>query len=128
MGALARESTDDGVLSGPEYRELAESAETYRKALVVRLIGEVGLRTGEVTRLRPDDVRSTGDRASGALLDVRAESGERDRIAYVPDDLRRSLDRYVRSNGIDADERVVDVSPRRIQMLVAEVADRAADR
>jgi len=128
MGLLSRGAADDRALSGGRYRQLVESAETYRKALVVRLIGEVGLRTGEVPRLRPDDVRSTGDRASGALLDVRAESGDCDRIAYVPDDLRRSLDRYVRSNGIDADERVVDVSARRVQMLVAEVADRAADR
>jgi len=128
MRSLSRGAADDGALAGGRYRRLVESAETYRKALVVRLIGEVGLRTAEVTRLRPDDVRSTGDRASGALLDARAESGERDRIAYVPDDLRRSLDRYVRGNGIDADERVIDVSPRRVQMLVAEVADRAADR
>jgi len=128
MRALSRESAEDGALSAPEYRRLVESAETYRKALVVRLIGEAGLRTAELVRLRPEDVRSAEDRSSGALLDVRSESGERDRIAYLSADLRRSLDRYVESNEIDADEPVIGVSPRRVQMLVSEVAGRAADR
>jgi len=126
--AVVPESSASGALSGREYRQLVESAETYRKALVVRLIGEVGLRTAEIPRIRPDDIRSASDRLSGALLDVPAESGNRDRVAYVPGDLERALHRYVRSNGIDGDEPVVGVSPRRVQMLVADVADRAAER
>ncbi|SNZ03287.1 hypothetical protein SAMN06269185_0238 [Natronoarchaeum philippinense] len=128
MAAMKRIG-DDATLSRDDYRRLVERAETYRKALIVRLLGESGLRVAEITRLRPEDLRPAPGDSSGALLDVRTAEGERSRVAYVSADLRRALDRYVRSDGIADDEPVIGVSARRVQMLVSEAADEAgADR
>ncbi|MGZ0747717.1 bacterio-opsin activator domain-containing protein [Haloparvum sp. AD34] len=114
-------------LSRAAYDALVDAAETYRAALVVRLAGEAGLRTGEITRVRPSDLREVGDDDHG-LLTVYDEDGDATRTAYVPPSLAAELRRYADSMGLAADERFVDVSERRVQMIVDETAARAADR
>lgn len=109
----------DALLSDAEYERLRRAAATHREDLVVRLAGEVGLRPDEMTRLRPDDVVDYGDQF---LLTVRENDGDRE--AYLPADVEHDLRKY----GGDAgpEERFFDVTARRLQMLVREVADRAA--
>ncbi|MFB6236692.1 MAG: bacterio-opsin activator domain-containing protein [Halopenitus sp.] len=114
-------------LSQAAYDALVDAAETYRAALVVRLAGEAGLRTGEITRVRPSDLREVGNDDHG-LLTVYDEDGDATRTAYVPPSLAAELRRYVDSMGLAEDERFVDVSERRVQMIVDETADHAADR
>lgn len=122
----ARPASD--VLSQSRYEALLESAETYREALVVRLVGEVGLRPAEITRLRPDCVeRERSDPARYLLAVPAADGDDVDRSAYLPSDLERELRRYVRSNAIGDDEPIVTVTARRLQMLVSEVAERASE-
>ena len=110
------------------YEQLRRAAETYREELVIRLCGEAGLRAAEVTRLKPSDVTGRGgNEGTRYFLTVR-ESGGETRTAYLPPAVAHDFWQYVRSNGIDDDERVVDISERRVQMLVAEVGERAATR
>ena len=127
--ANTAEPADDETpgLSRAGYDALVDAAETYRAALVVRLAGEVGLRTGEITRVRPSDLREVGNDNHG-LLTVYDEAGDATRTAYVPPSLAAELCRYADSMGLTEDERFVDVSERRVQMIVDETADRAADR
>jgi hypothetical protein len=109
------------------YDHLVRSTRTYRERLVVRLAGEAGLRPGEMCRLRPGDV--TGHVAGGRvhyLVRVRDDEGDTVRMAHLPAGLERELARYAASNGIDEDDPLFDVTPRRLQMLVGEVADTAA--
>jgi predicted DNA binding protein len=117
------------ALSEASYERLRRATETHREELVVRLAGEAGLRPAEITRVRPADV-TTHDHADAThhFLRVRGEDGEVDRDAYLPADVEHDLRQYARTVGVDDDERVVAVSPRRVQMLVADVGDRAADR
>jgi len=118
-----------GTLSEPSYERLRRATETHREELVVRLAGEAGLRPAEITRVRPDDV-TTHDRgdATHHFLRVRDEDDAVARDAYLPADVEHDLRQYARTVGVGDDDRVVDVSPRRVQMLVADVGDRAADR
>jgi PAS domain S-box-containing protein len=110
------------------YERLRNAAPTYRQRLAVRLCGEVGLRPAEIARLRTADVSARAHAGSvHYFLSVRDGSGGYDREAYLPDGVKRELDRYVESEAVDPDEPVFDVSPRRIQMLVGDVADRAAE-
>jgi len=117
-------STSQFRLNAREYERLREATTTHREELVVRLCGEVGLRAAEISRLRPADIDGGRER-SGQFLTVREADGGQ-RTAYAPDGVAHDLQQYVRSNDIGEDDRVVDVTPRRIQMLVDDVADRAA--
>lgn len=139
-------------LTRRDYKRLREVAETRREELVVRLCGEVGLRVGEVTRLVPSDLEDgcgdqdrdsgrdrdgdgcgdgdqdrDGDGLSGTFLVVREADGGR-RSAYVPADVARDLREYVENEDIEDKERVIGVTPRRVQMLVGDVAERAREK
>jgi hypothetical protein len=123
-GARGRDELDDAG-----YEALRRETSTYREQLVVRLAGEVGLRPGEMVRIRPRDVSArVHDGQVHYFLTVSGEGGDEvaSRDAYLPADVERELDRYARSNGLDDDDTVFAVSARRLQMLVSEVADRAA--
>jgi len=114
-------------LTEREYEQLRRSTDTHREELLVRLCGEAGLRAGEVARLRPGDVTSHGSQGSTPyFLTVRERDGG-DREAFLPARVAHDFWQYVRSNTVDTDEPVVDVTPRRIQMLVRETGERAAE-
>ena len=109
-----------------EYETLRRATETHREELLVRLCGEAGLRAGEIARLRPDDVTGNGGQGRAQyFVQVREASGGT-RTAYLPPGVAHAFQQYVRSNDIEDGERVVGVSERRIQMLVAAVGERAA--
>jgi len=123
-------------LDADAYDALVTAAETYRAALVVRLAGEAGLRTEEITRVAPRHLRELESVAGARLLAVPAVDGADgaagpgdepiDRETVVPASLAAGLDRYATSEGLDDDEPYVGVSPRRVQMIVSETAARAA--
>jgi PAS domain S-box-containing protein len=116
-----------GVLDREAYDRLLEAATTARERLVVRLVAEAGIAPAEQVRVRPGDVgRRRFDGEVHHFLSVRDGDGERRRRAYLPEGLAREIDEYAATAGADPDARLVDVTPRRVQMLVAEVADRAA--
>jgi len=139
-------------LDADAYDSLVTAAETYRAALVVRLGGEAGLRTGEITRVAPRHLRETEGDADVSLLavpadgagpnegsesgaggDTKAETAARDREAVaretaIPASLAAELRRYAESADLGETEPFVDVSPRRVQMIVSETAERAAAR
>jgi PAS domain S-box-containing protein len=110
------------------YGRLREAAATPRERLVVRLAAEAGLRPAEQVRVRPGDVdRRRFKGGTHHFLSVRDADGERPRRTYLPADLAGALDEYAATTGTDPDVRLIDVTPRRVQMLVSEVAGRAAE-
>ena len=112
-------------LDDDAYGRLVRAASTDRREIVVRLAGEAGLRPSEIARLRPDDVESrTRDGTTNFV--VRLDQDDGTRYAYLPPDLEAAISAYAASTGCDGAEPIVDVSPRRIQMIVRETADRAA--
>ncbi|WP_220132590.1 PAS domain S-box protein, partial [Natronomonas sp. LN261] len=118
----------DDPLDRREYEHLREAAETTRGRLVVRLIGEAGVRPAEQTRIRPGDVdRRRFDGVVYHFLSVRDSDGSPSRRTYVPADLAGSIDEYAATADIGPDGRLIDVTPRRVQMLVSDIASRAAE-
>ncbi|MFC4448798.1 bacterio-opsin activator domain-containing protein [Halorussus aquaticus] len=120
---MAVESREE-FLTTAEYERLRRRTETYREDLVVALAGRVGLRASEITRVRPADLR---ERERGGevhyLLTVPEGDGDT-REAYVPQEVAHDLRKFANANDVDRYDPVVDVSPRRVQMLVGDVADR----
>ncbi|WP_276273001.1 bacterio-opsin activator domain-containing protein [Haloarcula litorea] len=104
------------------YDRLRRAATTHREDLVIRLGGEVGLRPAEMTRVRLADVDETTDHY---FLTVRDEDGPT-REAYLPAGVEHDLRKYASGTDASADEPLLSVSSRRVQMLVREVAERAA--
>jgi predicted DNA binding protein/GAF domain-containing protein len=122
-------SDDRTALSTAGYRRLRRATETHREELVLRLAGEVGLTPAEVTRVTPGDVTfHERDGVDHHFLAVPGPEGGVERNAYLPPDVEHDLRQYARTADLTADDRLVDVSARRVQMLVSDVADRAADR
>lgn len=121
---------DDGHrLSPADYRQLRRATETHREELVLRLAGEVGLTPAEVTRVTPGGVAAhEREGVDHHFLAVPGPDGGVERHAYLPPDVEHDLRQYARTADLAADDRLVDVSARRVQMLVSDVADRAADR
>ncbi|QIO20914.1 bacterio-opsin activator domain-containing protein [Haloarcula sp. JP-L23] len=115
------ERTD--VLGARGYEQLRRAAETHREDLVLRFGAEVGLRPAEMTRVRLADVTST---ESHFFLRVRDDDGV-DREAYLPAAVEHDMRKFASAADRAADEPLLSVSARRLQMLVGEVADRAAE-
>jgi GAF domain-containing protein len=118
----------EGVrLTAREYEQLRRSTETHREELLLRLCGEVGLRAAEIPRVRPDDVASHGGQShTRDFVTVREGDGET-REAYLPAKVAHEFWQYVRSSGTDTGEPVIAVTPRRVQMLIRGVGERAAE-
>lgn len=101
------------------YERLRRATRSHRSDLVVRLCGEVGLQPSEVVSVGPDDIHQIG---GSRFLAV----GNRE--AFLPADVAHDLRKYAGSIESSGDGGpLVDVSERRVQMLVRESGDRAAD-
>lgn len=125
-GQSSGDSEDAIVLGAEEYETLKQCAETYREALFVRLCGEVGLRPAEICRLTPGDFSRLTTR-DGHHYVLRLRTGDdTGRTTYVPSTVRTEVERYVNEQSIEEDEPIFDLTPRRVQMIVAEVTNRAA--
>jgi DNA-binding transcriptional ArsR family regulator len=110
-----------------EYETLCGATRTHREELLVRLSGEAGLRAGEIARLRPADLASDeGAESRGYFLTVREADGGT-RIGYLPSNVAHRVQQYVRSNSIGAEAELIDVTERRIQMIVTELCERVAE-
>lgn len=110
-------------LTEADYRRVLEATRTYREELVVRLAGEVGLRPAEMAQISLDDVRE--HERDGVVHYLLAVDGNNDgRLAYVPRDCWDDLEKFARERGRVDGEPVLDIAPRRIQMVVADVGDR----
>ena len=116
-------------LGAAEYETLREAATTAREQLVLRLAAEAGLRPAEQAQLRLSDIdRRQFDGEVHHFLSVRGKDGTVRRRGYLPAGLARTVEEYAEATGREPADRLVDVTPRRIQMLISEVGDRAAKR
>jgi integrase len=83
------------VLSDAEYKKLVVTAERQhpRDALMVRVMGEAGLRASEVIGLREEDLMElTGGRYQLRVVG----KGNKERLASLPPDLGRDIRRFIR--------------------------------
>ncbi|BBJ29111.1 tyrosine-type recombinase/integrase [Athalassotoga saccharophila] len=116
------------VLTQPEAKALLEEASRTRNSkrdrLLIELMLRAGLRLGEVLGLVGGDV--VEDNGITFII-VRHTKGKKDRrIPIVDKGLVRLLRGYVR--GIPVEDRIFDISRRRVELLVKDLAKRAGIR
>src|ERR1700730_10934257 len=83
------------VLTEPEYKHLVATAERQhpRDVLIVRVMGQAGLRASEVTALREQDLLELpGGRHQPRVIG----KGNKERLVSLPPDLGRELRRFLR--------------------------------
>ena len=80
------------VLSREEIRDMEDAASTERDKLIIRLLGDLGLRLGELLDLQTDDLKREKDER---YLEVRGK-GSRDRRIPLAPQLFTRLERYSR--------------------------------
>ena len=111
------------VLSNSGYERLQRACHTDREELVIRLAGEAGLRAGELVSVRPTDLAPCDDSSLASQLVVREANGDR-RTVPLASDLTDTVRQYIEANDVADDDAIIDVSERRVQMLVSEISDR----
>ncbi|MFB6282951.1 MAG: site-specific integrase [Halobacteria archaeon] len=113
-----------------EYRKFTRQALSYRDEIIIRLGGEVGLRSFEIPQIKPKHIRRNDSGEHYFLRVPRGKDtqrkGGKPRDAYLPRDLETQIHRYIKTENIPRDEVILDYTPRRIQQIVKETAEKAA--
>lgn len=113
-------------LSDEEYRQLCRSAPSTRDELIIRLGGEVGLRSFEIPQIKPKHIRRADDGEHYFLRVPRGKDttsgGGKARDAYLPCDLEARLHRYATDQDLTSDEAYFPFTPRWIQERVKQAA------
>ena len=116
-------------MTDEEYRILRRSAESNRDELMIRLCGQAGLRSFEVTQVKPKHVRRAKDGKHYFLRVPRGKdttgTGGKTRDTFLPRDLETRLHRFARDNGIDENEAYFPYSARWVQERVKMAAENA---
>ncbi|WP_435358461.1 site-specific integrase [Haloarchaeobius sp. DFWS5] len=116
-------------LTPDEYDKLQRAAGSYRDSLIIRLGGEVGLRSFEIPQVKPKHVRQVDGHARLRIprgKDTEGGGGK-PRDAYLPEDVESDLLRYANVEGIERDEQLVSIGDRQVQRRVKTTAKRVAD-
>ena len=119
------------ALAKREVDRLIREAERHgqpRNIAIVQLLRHTGIRVGELCNLRLGDIDISERR--GMLL-VRAGKGDKDRMLPLNNDVRRALERYLKTRPRVADDHLFigqrgePLQPQGVQKIVAKYARRA---
>jgi integrase len=130
----ARDGTHKCWLRQGEYQALVDAAGGWRDELIVRLGGEVGLRSFEIPQIQPTHIRrEVGEDFEAFLLRVPEGKDTRDgvgkpRDAYLPRRLETEMTRFAEERELEDTDPFAPVSARRIQQIIKEAATSAAVR
>lgn len=114
-------------LKTEEFHRLLQTAESPRDRLALLLLGGVGLRVSEMTRIKVEDL----DLEAGYLF-IRANKakGKKDRTAILTSPVVVELKRYLADSAIDSGylfpgRTSGHISSRRVQITLNSLAERA---
>jgi hypothetical protein len=113
-----------------ERLERAAGRKGWEREIAIQLMGRCGLRASEVPYPSDRHLR-WHDEADSWLLEVRGKNtsgGEKKtRDVWVPEQIARDINKYVRERGMDRDEQLVDRSVRTVRRWVDEAAETVAE-
>lgn len=109
-------------LTESEVEQLLGVVEDTEKRIAFRLMAHSGLRTKEVLRATPNDVRPMDGDQAGYKLRVWEGKGDKYRETWVPGDLVQVIQTYTDmangGNGIEPDEPLIDTTRRTVQRWI----------
>ncbi|AAV47145.1 bacterio-opsin activator-like protein [Haloarcula marismortui ATCC 43049] len=116
-------------LTPDEYKQLKQTAGSYRDSLIVQLGGEVGLRSFEIPQVCPKHITQVDGHARLRVPEGKDTegSGGKPRDAYLPEQVESEVLRYANVEEIDRDEPIIDLTERSVQRRVKETAERVGE-
>ncbi|WP_202979393.1 site-specific integrase [Natrinema versiforme] len=120
-------------MSRDEYQQLVHHTESLEEEIALRLMGDCGLRIGEVGDVSYSHVKRMPDGSGYKLRVVHGKdtTGELDegkfRETWLPDGLERWLYRYKSENELNEDEELITVTRRTLNNWVDYAAEGAAE-
>jgi len=116
-------------LTESEVDRLTNAVDDTERRIAIRLMADSGLRTKEVLRARPADVRPMDGEQDGAGYKLRVWEGKGDkyRETWLPDDLAESIRIYADMAGLDDDDPLVDTTRQTIQRWVRSAREQLAE-
>jgi len=116
-----------------EYQVIPRQAESFRQEVAIRLMGDCGLRVGEVLDVRPEHISRMADGQHFELEVVGGKdtTGEyedgKHRETWLPRDVEATINRFVQEAELSNDDLLVPRSKRTVQYWVEEACDKAAN-
>jgi len=122
-------------LNPEDYQTLRDHAVSERADLAIRLGGELGLRVGEIEKVKTGDLRSsTMDEVQAQFLRIwegKDTTGELDggkyRATYCPSGVANHMLEYADENDIDHDDPLLGVKKRTLYNDITASAEDAAE-
>lgn len=129
------EKNEDGKthkvwLNKKDFQKLRNATTGYREDLIIRLGGKVGLRSFEIPQIKPKHKKLAKDEENYFLRipkgkDTKTGQGK-PRDTFLPKQIHKDLHVYINEHHIGKDQKIFNVSPRRIQQIVKTTAKKAA--
>lgn len=105
-------------LSNDDVDRLMSVVEDTEKRIAYRLMVESGLRTKEVLRARPKDVRPLDGDSDGYKIRVWEGKGDKYRETWLPNDLAETIRVYADMGDLDPDDELVTVERQSLQRWI----------
>ena len=121
-------------MSRREYENIPRTANNWHEELAIRIMGECGLRVGEVVNVEPGDISRMSDGEHHKLTVHKGKDttgdydGGKHREAWIPDALETDIYRYVQERHIESDELLFPVTDRTVKNWVKRAAQNTASR
>jgi len=108
----------------------AAVAEDWEREIAIRFMTECGLRSDEVPKVTFSDIRYS-DEGDCWLFQVEGKNTEggdpKMRDAYLPEDLKRNVFKFVKDRNIGDDEPIINKSASSVRRWVREAAHNVAE-
>lgn len=110
-----------------EYRQFRAASPTEEHRLLVRLMGEAGLRVHSAPKVRFENIESIRGKWFLQIPNVTTDRGPEFRDVFLADGLYQDLKQYKEAEGIADSEPLFDYVKRTIQTRINRVSEAAVD-
>lgn len=104
---------------------------TYRQLVACSLGAKAGLRSKEITQVKPRDITSNNNTHYLTIREGKDTTGEKEggkrRKTIIPESTHSDISRYCMEEGIQQDEQIIKVTPRRLREVIKNAVRETAD-
>lgn len=104
---------------------------TYRQLVACSLGAKAGLRSKEITQVQPRDITTSNNNTHYLTIregkDTTGEKGGKRRKTIIPESTHSDISRYCMEEGIQQDEQIIKVTPRRLREVIKNAVRETAD-
>lgn len=120
-------------LSQEEIEQIANYTDDLKNEFIIRMLGNVGLRVGEVNNIRYKDIYMAGDdeymmEITGAKDTTGEYKNGKSRTVYIPSEIDKLGLKLMYEHDKNEDDELIDISTRAIQYRIDNIMSDYADK